>query len=84
MHFTTAVPDCRTVGMGMGQKVGETMISLVPGLNAAGATLNDFLTSTAPCDGVCDGLWDIPNFPAGLTIEQQRMKVLGLPSTDAA
>lgn len=68
MHFTTAVPDGRKVGMGMGQKVGETMISLVPGLSENGKTLNDFLTSTATCEGVCDGLWDIPNFPAGLTI----------------
>lgn len=84
MHFTTAVPDGRKVGMGMGTKVGETIISLVPGLDEDDKKLGNFLTSTPSCDGVCDGLWDIPNLPAGLTLEQHRMNVLSLPVIEAA
>ena len=85
MHFTTAVPDGRTLVMGVGTEIANNMIALLPGLETG--DVRDAIKATTICDletSACDGVWEFPDFPEGTTIEQWRQNFFSLPNINVA
>lgn len=83
MHFTTAVPDGRTLVQGLGTEVAEALISLLPDL-ANGGNMRSAMGHTGVCDldsSSCTGLWELPDLPAGITIEDWRIDFFSLQAT---